>query len=80
MSNLVFRPRALALAIALAASGAVCLLWPTPPRAVSSLHSYDLAPGPLADTLARIARDSGQVLSAAPGLVEGRQAPAIRGG
>lgn len=78
MSNLVFRPRALALAIALAASGGLPAVAHAA-EAVSSLHSYDLAPGPLADTLARIARDSGQVLSAAPGLVEGRQAPAIRG-
>lgn len=78
MPNLVFRPSVLALAIALGASGGLTATAHAAEPA-SSLHVYDISPGPLAETLARIARDSGQVLSAAPGLVEGRQAPAVRG-
>lgn len=78
MSNLVFRPSVLALAIALGASSGLTLQAQAA-EPVSSVQHYDIAPGPLAETLARIARDSGQVLSAAPALVAGRQAPAVRG-
>jgi iron complex outermembrane recepter protein len=77
MSNLVFRPSVLALAIALGSGGLSASLQAT--ESINSLYSYDIAPGPLGDTLARIAREGGQVLSADPALVQGHQAPAIRG-
>ncbi|PYB76756.1 MULTISPECIES: TonB-dependent siderophore receptor [Pseudomonas] len=77
MSNLVFRPSVLALAIALGSSGLIASLQAA--ESVNSLYSYDIAPGPLGDTLARIAREGGQVLSADPALVRGHLAPAIRG-
>ncbi|MDR6215908.1 TonB-dependent receptor [Paracidovorax wautersii] len=40
---------------------------------------WDLPAGPLGDTLARIARQSGGVLSADPALLRGKTAPAVRG-
>ncbi|MDD3483186.1 TonB-dependent siderophore receptor [Azovibrio restrictus] len=42
-------------------------------------RNWDIPAGPLADTLARIARDSGQRLSADPALVAGRTAAPVRG-
>ncbi|HDS1736499.1 TonB-dependent siderophore receptor [Pseudomonas sp. BP8] len=78
MSNLALRPSLLALAIAMGSSHG--LISPAVASdAINTVHSYNIAAGPLADSLARIARDSGQVLSAEPGLVQGRQAPAVVG-
>jgi iron complex outermembrane receptor protein len=44
-----------------------------------SALSFDIPQGPLGETLARIARQGGQVLSVNPAWVAGRQAPAVRG-
>lgn len=45
----------------------------------ATLRNWDIAAAPLADTLARIARDSGQRLSADPALINGKTAAPVRG-
>ncbi len=71
---------AIAVSLALASLGASA----QSAAAGSTLESaaprtWDIPAGPLADTLARIARDSGQRLSADPALVAGRTAAPVRG-
>lgn len=62
---------ALALAIAVAAISA--------PVMAQSTQTFNLPAGALADTLNRIASQSGLILSLDPALVSGKQAPAIHG-
>ncbi len=72
------RSRALATALAAGASGVVGLAYAQAPETVQ-LRDYDLAPGPLATVLNRIALDAGLTLSVDPALVDGRQAHPVRG-
>lgn len=64
------------------------LIVPTSPLHAQPAHSqaaaagtqqYDLAPGPLGDTLTRIAQQSGSVVSLDPVLVRGMQSAPLRG-
>jgi outer membrane receptor for ferric coprogen and ferric-rhodotorulic acid len=52
---------------------------PAASGSASAARAFDIAPGPLAATLNRIAAQSGLVVSVNPDLVEGRQAPRISG-
>lgn len=45
----------------------------------SSSFSFDLPAGPMGATLIRIASQSGHLLSIDPALIQGKQAPAVRG-
>lgn len=65
-----FRPRLLALALAGCCAGQAF---------AEAAQSFAIPQGPLGETLARIAREGGQVLSVDPALVRGRQAPAVHG-
>ena len=47
--------------------------------AAEAVHRFDLAAGPLGQTLVAIGQQSGRTISADPALVAGRQAPAVRG-
>ncbi|WP_394560013.1 TonB-dependent siderophore receptor [Aquipseudomonas alcaligenes] len=68
----MFKPWPLALAIALAAA-------PLAAVHAEPTARYDLPAASLAQTLNAIARQSGQVVSLDPALVQGKQAPAIHG-
>ena len=74
MSLYCLRPCLLALALTTAP-------WPTLALAASETtqEAFDIPAGPLGESLARIARQSGQILSVEPGLIQGQSAPAIRG-
>lgn len=48
-------------------------------RGEAAAHVFDIPAQPLPETLTRIARESGQRISLDPGLVQGLQAPPIRG-
>lgn len=62
---------ALPLALAMAALSA--------PVLAQSTQTFNMPAGNLADTLNRIASQSGLILSLDPALVSGKQAPAIQG-
>lgn len=46
---------------------------------IQETRSYAIEAGPLSDNLARIARESGRSISAAPSLLQGKQSAAIKG-
>ncbi|MBM7062646.1 TonB-dependent siderophore receptor [Pseudomonas sp. UL073] len=71
-------PRALAIALALAAATPFGVAHSDPVSQQQVLR-FDLPPASLAETLNAIARQSGQVVSLEPALVRGKQAPAVRG-
>lgn len=79
------RPRplhcAIAVSLALASlTAAAQSAAPAPTTAeAAAQRAWDLPAAPLADTLARIARNSGQRLSADPALVAGKTAAPVRG-
>ncbi|THF60707.1 STN domain-containing protein [Pseudothauera rhizosphaerae] len=79
----ILRPRplrcAIAISLALASLTAIAQTAPQEPAVASATRAWDLPAAPLADTLARIARDSGRRLSADPALVAGRTAAPVRG-
>lgn len=71
-------PRALAIAIALAAVGPFGCVH-SEPATQQQTQRFDLPAASLAETINAIARQSGQVVSLEPVLVRGKQASAIRG-
>lgn len=72
----LLRPSALAVLLACAAPGAVSL---AVAQSASAVQSFNIPAGPLDVTLTRIARQSGQVISVRPELVQGLKAPAVEG-
>ncbi|MDD0977165.1 TonB-dependent siderophore receptor [Pseudomonas fontis] len=79
MPDIIIRPSLLALAIALGSSAAFPVLAANASTQAGNLQAFDIPAGDLGETLSRIARESGHVLSVRPALLQGRQAPAIRG-
>lgn len=75
------RPLAAALALLLAGTLAPASTLAQAPAAAPQAAQQDwrLPAAPLADTLARIAREGGRAISADPALLAGRQAPALQG-
>lgn len=71
-------PRAIAIAVALAASGPLGYAYAQPATQQQTLE-FNLPAASLGVTLNAIASQSGQVVSLEPVLVKGKQAPAIRG-
>ncbi|MBD9483351.1 TonB-dependent siderophore receptor [Pseudomonas sp. PDM14] len=71
-------PRAIAIAVALAASGPLGYVY-AQPAAQQQVLEFNLPADSLGVTLNAIASQSGQVVSLEPVLVKGKQAPAIRG-
>ncbi|THF66337.1 TonB-dependent siderophore receptor [Pseudothauera nasutitermitis] len=69
---------AVSLALASLTAAAQSTAGPTAVEAAAP-RAWDLPSAPLADTLARIARDSGQRLSADPVLISGKTAAPVRG-
>lgn len=79
---LAHRPTLLAAAVAaalLAASHAASAQSAATPPTAEAARAYDIAPGPLGQTLVAIAQQSGRTVSVDPALVAGLQAPAVRG-
>lgn len=72
----LLRPSALAVLLACVAPGAVSL---AAAQSAAVLQSFSIPAGPMDATLTRIARQSGQVISIRPELVQGLKAPAIEG-
>jgi iron complex outermembrane receptor protein len=72
------RPTVLAGAIALLTLPCVSLAQ-APAAAAEAARAFAIDAGPLADTLSRIARESGKGLAADPALVRDRRAPAVQG-
>ncbi|MGE7084175.1 TonB-dependent siderophore receptor [Achromobacter xylosoxidans] len=70
---------AAAFLIALAAPAAIAQAQAGAQSGASLAQRYDLPAAPLAETLTRIARQSGRAVSVDPALVAGRQAPAVVG-
>ena len=80
----VFRihPLRCAIAVSLALASLTAIAQgnaPSPSTAEAAARSWNLPAAPLADTLARIARDSGQRLSADPALIAGKTSAPVRG-
>lgn len=76
------RPLRCAIAVSLALSSLTAIAQgnaPTSIAAEAAARSWNLPAAPLADTLAHIARDSGQRLSADPALVAGKTSAPVRG-
>lgn len=78
------RPLRCAIAVSLAFASLTALAQDNAPATGSALESaaprtWNIPAAPLADTLARIARDSGQRLSADPALIAGKTAAAVHG-
>ena len=77
------RPLRCAIAVSLAFASLPAGAQDTLPTAstveAAVARTWDLPVAPLADTLARIARDSGQRLSADPALITGKTAAAVHG-
>lgn len=73
----MFKPWPLALAIALAGAP-LGTAWAAP-TAQPQLLRFDLPAASLSETLNAIGRQSGQVVSLSPALVDGKRAPAIHG-
>jgi len=74
------RPTLLATAAALLTASHAAIGQTSPPAiAAEAARAYDIAPGPLGQTLVTIGQQSGRTLSVDPALVAGRQAPAVRG-
>ncbi|NBF10472.1 TonB-dependent siderophore receptor [Pseudomonas sp. Fl4BN1] len=80
MPQIIFRPSLLAMAVVLsyAALPAVAHATATAQQAEAS-RSFNLPAGDLGETLSRIARDSGRVLSVAPELLVGKRASRVSG-
>lgn len=74
-------PIAAALALLLAGALAPASTLAQAPAAApqAAQRDWSLPAAPLADTLARIAREGGRAISADPALLAGRQAPALQG-
>ena len=70
---------AAAFLIALAAPAGTALAQAGAQTGAPMAQRYDLPAAPLAETLTRIARQSGHAVSVDPALVAGRQAPAVAG-
>jgi outer membrane receptor for ferric coprogen and ferric-rhodotorulic acid len=77
------RPLRCAIAVSLALASLTAVAQNNPSAAsmleTAAARIWDIPAAPLADTLARIARDSGQRLSADPALIAGRTANPVRG-
>lgn len=71
-------PRAIAIAVALAATGPLGYVY-SQPASQQQVLAFDLPAASLAETLNAIASQSGQVVSLEPVLVKGKLAPAVRG-
>lgn len=78
MSDSMIRPSLLALAIALGSSAPLYALAQNG-SSVSTTQAFDLPAGDLGESLSRIARQSGRVLSVSPALVQGKQAARVSG-
>lgn len=72
-------PASLALAVSLATSGTLALLPIHAAQAAEARLGFDIASGPLEQTLRQIARQSGRVIAADPALLQGKQSAAVRG-
>ncbi|PWB32416.1 TonB-dependent siderophore receptor [Pseudomonas sp. SDI] len=79
MPDVILRPSLLALAIALGSSAALPACAATGSPGTLSQQRFDIPAGNLGETLSRIARESGHLLSVPPALLQGRRAPAITG-
>jgi len=84
MPTPAFRPRLLVAALTAAFCGAsLAQTLPAPGDTLvaqaGAVQNWDLAAGPLDDTLARIARQGGRILTADPALLRGKTAPSVRG-
>lgn len=73
----MFKPRALAIAIALTSVGPLGFAYAEP--AAQQPLRFDLPAASLSETINAIARQSGQVISLEPALVRGKQAPSVQG-
>ncbi|WP_262880183.1 TonB-dependent siderophore receptor [Pseudomonas paralcaligenes] len=72
-------PASLALAVSLATSGTLALLPAHATLAAEARLGFDIASGPLEQTLRQIARQSGRVIAADPALLQGKRSAAVRG-
>ncbi|MDG9929270.1 MULTISPECIES: TonB-dependent siderophore receptor [unclassified Pseudomonas] len=72
-------PASLALAVSLATSGTLALLPVHATLAAEARLGFDIASGPLEQTLRQIARQSGRVIAADPALLQGKRSAAVRG-
>ena len=84
MSSPSFRPRLLVAALTAALGSASFAQTLHAPRdtlvaQAGAVQNWDLPAGPLDDTLARMARQGGKILTADPALLRGKTAPAVRG-
>lgn len=68
-----------AIAVSLALTSPAALAQSAPGPAADAPRSWNLPAAPLADTLARIARDGGRRLSADPALIAGKTAAPVHG-
>lgn len=73
------RPATLATAIALACTGAAMALASQAATAAEAIAHYDIASGPMEQTLRQIARQSARSIVADPALVRGKSGAAVRG-
>ncbi|WP_422419313.1 TonB-dependent siderophore receptor [Pseudomonas sp. GZD-222] len=78
MPDSMIRPSLLALAIALGSSAPLYALAQND-SSVSATQVFDIPAGDLGESLSRIARQSGRVLSVSPALVQGKRAAAVSG-
>jgi len=80
MSQIIFRPSLLAMAVVLSYAALPTFAHPaTDPQQAQATRAFDLPAGDLGETLSRIARDSGRVLSVAPQLLSGKRASRVSG-
>lgn len=81
ISSQGLRPLAVAIHLSLTGLTAVGMTVAAPAQAqpAAATHKFDIAAGPLAVTLNKIAADAGVLLSFPPALVAGKEAPALRG-
>ncbi len=78
MPDSMIRPSLLALAIALGSSTPMYVL-AQDEHAVSATQAFDIPAGELGESLSRIARQSGRVLSVNPAWVQGKRAARVSG-
>ena len=80
MSQIIFRPSLLAMAVVLSYAALPTVAHAaTDPQQAQATRAFDLPAGDLGETLSRIARDSGRVLSVAPQLLSGKRASRVSG-
>lgn len=80
MSQIMFRPSLLAMAVVLSyATLPVVAQAAVDPQQAQAMRAFDLPAGDLGETLSRIARDSGRVLSVAPQLLSGKRSSRVSG-